>query len=427
MIQRLSRVCRPQGLVFGLLFGVVPLAHAQQSPGTAAIRFLCDGDSLGAEVSINGKFRGECPFDATVPEGVLNIRAVKASGADRERVFEQQTRVGEGTIKRLEIVLGLPQLTAAAKVRETQRLEAERVAREQVEQRERERLEQAQRARAERERELRKQMTALETAAAAGDVAAMLTLGGLFETGVDGKPDMSTARSWYGRAADAGSRQAVIKLTRFGVPLGRADADALAQMLALPTEPVRNVAIRGKDAVREFVLRDAFFVTPGGNRKFSFDLGSANEINRGTCRRNDNGLFDVESESGVPQIVNSASGTYLLGGLLNLEWRQGGLFGPRNSLTVVESTWGQPFPLQAGKRFGLKTRDESSKLEGDMGTRLDCGLSANEPGPRGGRTMICMREVAFSNFTQVMVLRAEWDEPSGCLSQRVVAGGMLQR
>ena len=96
-------------------------AHGASASG---LRVTCDGEDVGAEVEINGKFKGECPVDIIVPEGTYKLRVFKAVDASQERVFEQVIRMGDGVTKRVEAVLTV-RLTAAG-----QKLEAERLAAE---------------------------------------------------------------------------------------------------------------------------------------------------------------------------------------------------------------------------------------------------------------------------------------------------------
>ena len=91
----------------------------------AALRLSCDGDSNGANVTINGQFKGECPLDVQVAAGTFQIRAALPVNKYKERIFEQVIRLGDGVVKRVDIQLGAPQFTA-----EGQRLENERLAQE---------------------------------------------------------------------------------------------------------------------------------------------------------------------------------------------------------------------------------------------------------------------------------------------------------
>ncbi len=83
----------------------------------ALLRISCEGDDVGAEVFINGKFKGECPVDIQAAEGMLVLRAVKKIDAQSERVFEQNIRVAEGTIKKIEVQLSAARLNAEAQQR----------------------------------------------------------------------------------------------------------------------------------------------------------------------------------------------------------------------------------------------------------------------------------------------------------------------
>lgn len=76
---------------------VLPIHVAAQN---SILRIACDGDDVGAEVSINGKFRGECPVDIQVAPGTIKLRAQKAG---REQV--QEFRVGPDSVKKIVVAL----------------------------------------------------------------------------------------------------------------------------------------------------------------------------------------------------------------------------------------------------------------------------------------------------------------------------------
>lgn len=105
-----------------------PGGAAAASAGTAVLRVACDGPATGAEVTVNGSFKGDCPLDIPVPAGTIKLRVLKKVGAGRESVFEQEFRMAADTAKRVDVELGPPQLTA-----EGQRLENDRLAREKAE------------------------------------------------------------------------------------------------------------------------------------------------------------------------------------------------------------------------------------------------------------------------------------------------------
>lgn len=110
-------------LAFALAAPLV--AHADSS----MLRIICEGEDVGAEVSINGKFKGECPLDIQVQEGTLKLKAQKAvDGLHNPRLFEQVIRIGDGVIKKIEVHLGEAELNAKGReLEEKKRAEAERI------------------------------------------------------------------------------------------------------------------------------------------------------------------------------------------------------------------------------------------------------------------------------------------------------------
>jgi hypothetical protein len=180
---------------------------AAAQSGMASLRVRCDGDSAGAAVSINGQFKGECPFDAMVPEGTLKIDARKPTRNEYERVFEQEVRVGAGIIKSIEVVLGREQLTAEGKRALAEQAEAKR-------REEEARQADLQRQAAEVERQRAARFERLRNAADGGDVEAMATLAEVLEVGQkDLPPDPAQALVWYRKAAEAGGAEAMFRLS----------------------------------------------------------------------------------------------------------------------------------------------------------------------------------------------------------------------
>lgn len=105
-----------------LLFTLTLAAfHSVQAGPNSMVRVMCDGDDHGAEVSINSKFKGECPIDIQVAPGTLKLRAYKKVDAQNERIFEQEIRIGEGVVKKIEAVL-VNRLTEEGKRLEPERL-----------------------------------------------------------------------------------------------------------------------------------------------------------------------------------------------------------------------------------------------------------------------------------------------------------------
>lgn len=82
--------------------------HAQNS----TLRVACNGNDVGAEVTIDGQFKGECPLEARVSAGTVKLRLVKKVDSLRERVFEQDIRLGDGVVKQVNAALSAPRLIA---------------------------------------------------------------------------------------------------------------------------------------------------------------------------------------------------------------------------------------------------------------------------------------------------------------------------
>ncbi|GAB5605822.1 formylglycine-generating enzyme family protein [Sideroxyarcus sp. TK5] len=101
------------------LLSLLLLASFNAHAAGSALRIVCDGDADGAEVYINDKFKGECPLDLKVPEGRLKLRVQMTVDADHEpRLFEQEIRMGDGVMKKVEVQLSPLELTAEGKRRQ---------------------------------------------------------------------------------------------------------------------------------------------------------------------------------------------------------------------------------------------------------------------------------------------------------------------
>lgn len=95
-------------------------AHAD-----SLVRVQCEDADAGAEIFLNGKFVGECPVDAPVSEGTVQLRARKRVDDSHEQLFEKTLRVVDGVAQRVEVTLSAPQLTGEAKLK-AQAAEADR-------------------------------------------------------------------------------------------------------------------------------------------------------------------------------------------------------------------------------------------------------------------------------------------------------------
>jgi formylglycine-generating enzyme required for sulfatase activity len=75
----------------------------------------CQGEDVGAEVLVNGKFKGECPLDVKVPVGKLKLKVQKKVDVFSDRIFEQEIRMGDDVVKKVDVILGAAQLNAKGK------------------------------------------------------------------------------------------------------------------------------------------------------------------------------------------------------------------------------------------------------------------------------------------------------------------------
>lgn len=87
-----------------LLFPIFMLPAFNANAAGSMLRVTCEGDDVGAEVLINGKFKGECPMDVQVPAGVSKLLVQKKIN-NEDYLFEQDIRMGDGGVKRVEVRL----------------------------------------------------------------------------------------------------------------------------------------------------------------------------------------------------------------------------------------------------------------------------------------------------------------------------------
>lgn len=183
---------------YTLLLVAATLSSLSAVPSHAAgslVRVACEGPDVGAEIFVNGVFKGECPIDFQVAPGSVALKAIKKVDTTRERVFEQQVRVGDGVVKKVDLVLGAPRLNEAAK----QRFEQE--------------------------------FARLRQAAEGGDAAAMFSVAYRYEQGRGVPQDDGLANEWYRKAADAGNADAMTNLAfrhQFGKGVARNHGEAAA-------------------------------------------------------------------------------------------------------------------------------------------------------------------------------------------------------
>lgn len=170
---------------FSLFFiSALALSHTANAAGSM-LRVTCEGDDVGAEISINGKFKGECPADIQVSEGTLKVLVRKKVDDQHDRVFEQELRIGDGVVKKIEAQLGAIQLNAAEKARK----------------------ENAQ------QRLYKLPFDALRKEAASGNLESIIELSHRYHVGRGGAPkDKDAYALWTRKAADAGDVNSVYRV-----------------------------------------------------------------------------------------------------------------------------------------------------------------------------------------------------------------------
>lgn len=403
---------------------LVAASHAMAGP--AVLRLQCDDDSVDAEVKIDGVDKGECPVDVKLPAGQIRIEARKSLPGDRERTYVHEMRLGEDTVKTLEIVLGPPTFTAVGQKREDERRAAEAVERDR---------QAAEKARAQAEEQARRDAAAqakqdalrqLQAAADGGDVAAMLALGRRYAAGDDELArDKARAAQLFKRAADAGSEAGQFATTSPSDPTEAdwADWSAAMDMLALPRTNVRTLNLQGLSRVREFAQTDPFFQLPSGGASFNFQYKVVSTIDlyqTGTCTRN-GPLAQVDFVNSINDVRYKGDMTALLGGLMALETSgSSGWTGPtsRSETTLLRSIDGTPSAMKAGTRFGFDWVMHGGTLfsKTDTEITMSCGPTRVRL-PRVGNVtlppdvvqLICYAKPAFP-----VLQRWYFDGRSGC-------------
>jgi formylglycine-generating enzyme required for sulfatase activity len=103
-----------------LLLAVLSVTAIDVQAAWSALRMACDGDDVGAEVSINGVFKGECPLDLQVSAGTVQLTVLKTLDTSHVRTFEQDIRMGDGVVTKVAVI-EQGQLTAKGKGIEAER------------------------------------------------------------------------------------------------------------------------------------------------------------------------------------------------------------------------------------------------------------------------------------------------------------------
>jgi hypothetical protein len=390
------------------LSAFVLLSFSQSSNAASMLRIACDGQDVGAEVFLNGEFKGECPLDIQASPGTIQLRVSKPADDVKERVFTQEIRMGEGVVKRVDVVLGPPQFTVEGQKREDERLRLEA-----------RRAEEA----AQREAAL---LAEQENGAEAGNVAAMLAMAERYETGRGVANNFDKAQALYKKAAEAGSRKAEAVLLlggEFRKRFGDAFIDELVRLIGQPTDGNRQVDAQGKERIEALIASDPFFAIPDLRQSKTYYLyRTATLYSVRTCT-NSGRLTRVKGEdwskhSGFGSDSHDINETYVLGGLLNMrqEYEEMLFRTWVTEIVAIHNLYGQPFPLTEGRKFGITASSAAERANNGRSARwtLYCAVnSAIDDRPlserrAGTKALLCYD--LDQNDKLVTASRRYWDD-----------------
>ena len=367
--------CLLSALVLASSLAALSVAHAQVS----LLRVSCEGDDVGAEVTLNGKFKGECPVDIQAGSGTVKLRVVKKVDATHERVFEREYRMGDGGMQRAEAVLSAPRLNPEAQSAEDKRLGPER----------------AEAAKRERARQ--------------------------------DAPPVEPRRDEASLAllrAEAESRVAAFRRSAAYTSSSGEDAAEILRILMLPIENLRNVMLVDPAVIRAFIESDSFFATSGGSqastesyKEYANGGEMVYKVNHARSGRFVQTAGRVDFPA-FPEHFFSFEGQDVLGGIVGFKGSvsKNNVPHSRVELTQIASVYGQPFPLVAGKRFGLTTSETTTGTDPGVKTgTLSCAVSSR------GSTQSAAQAVQISCLTQRTsepdyygLQRYAWQEAAGC-------------
>ncbi len=172
---------------------VLSIPTAATAAAGSMLRVTCEGNNADAKVYVNGKFKGECPLDVQVPSGEVKLRATKSLVQDVDKVWEREISVGDGVVKKLEVILDEIQYS-------------ENIRQEYI-----------------------KNSGSIHAKAEAGDAGSMVKFAEIYEQGIGVPKNYEKALKWYRKAADAGNADAMLKVGMYynsGKGVSQSDEEA---------------------------------------------------------------------------------------------------------------------------------------------------------------------------------------------------------
>lgn len=166
-----------RSLLFVIALSISTAANAAGS----MLRITCEGDNVGAEILISGKYKGQCPLDVQVPEGNVQLIYSKKYDAKIQKVFISKFQIGDGVVKRVEVPDSQAEGWRFTKTDEYLQ-------------------------------EIGKSFAADLKAAKSGDINKMGNVGGYYLEGAGVTKNVDVAISWLIKAAEAGNIGAMFAL-----------------------------------------------------------------------------------------------------------------------------------------------------------------------------------------------------------------------
>lgn len=358
---------------------IVSIAMAQQS----ALRIACDEEALGSEVSINGRFKGECPLDVKVSPGTVRLSVEQKKDPAYKRVFDVEFRIGADVVKRIDVKLSEPELTVEGQRREDARLKQEQ-----------EEKQRAAHKAAEQKTIETKRLAKIEER----DRRA------LFDT-LERFKDSVTYRS-----------------------MPETDRSDILTILQAPMSGFRVLSLDKTDS-DQFMNKDQFFLVGGTGETRSTSHTVKNVRANRSCSFSERfgtyrDYYTVENmfsqDGNVKYLYKTA-----LGGLMNIgsassESIEGQPVWDDYFVEKIISVQGQPFPLKIGERFGIHYVTRWNLSETVISKReilLMCAATRAVSNGKGGTDteMACIEQTEFGKLpVEYLFLRHVSSSDTGC-------------
>lgn len=370
-------ISKARGLIAALMWSGAGFAMAQQS----ALRITCEGDAAGAEVSVNGSFKGECPLDVKVNPGTVTVNVVQKKDANYTRVFDTEFRIGSDVAKRVMVELSEPVLTPEGRRREQER-----------------RDEDAARERRAADAAAKQLAVAVEREATQKKFEEFA----LFDT-----LDRFKTSSAY-RTMEARYR------------------DDIVALLSAPLTDLRMLSLDATATTR-FVEQDPFFAVSGSGetvrKSYPTTKSSVTAEKSCTGHARTGTLWDFSRVKNTfsPDGVSDTTYNTLLGGLVNTGFHTRGQDRLDYTLEII-AVQGQAFPLMLGKRFGIHYTRKPTKSEFKALNRtilLTCAAVRSEPNGTGGNDieLACLEQITHgigSDSSSFIFANHKFNTSQGC-------------